>query len=70
MFLDADKDGYLDYLTKLRPLLRPGGLIVAHNMARPSPDSAYLNAVTTDPGLETAFVNMQAAGIGITLKKR
>lgn len=70
VFLDADKDGYLDYLTKLRPLLRPGGLIVAHNMARPSPDSAYLNAVTTDPGLETAFVNMQAAGIGITLKKR
>jgi len=70
LFLDADKEGYLDYLTKLRPLLRPGGLIVAHNMARPSPDSAYLNAVTTDPGLETAFVNMQAAGIGITLKKR
>lgn len=70
VFLDADKEGYLDYLTKLRPLVRPGGLIAAHNMARPAPDSAYLTAVTTDPGLETAFVNMQAAGIGITLKKR
>jgi len=69
VFLDADKDGYLDYLTKLRPLLRPGGLIAAHNMVWPSPDSAYLKAVTADPGLETVFVNMQAAGIGITLKK-
>jgi caffeoyl-CoA O-methyltransferase len=70
VFLDADKDGYLDYLTKLRPLVRPGGLIVAHNMARPSPDPGYLKAVTTDPGLETVFVNMTAAGVGITLKKR
>ena len=70
VFLDADKDGYLDYLTKLRPLLRPGGLIAAHNMVWPAPDSAYLKAVTADPGLETVFVNMQAAGIGITLKKR
>lgn len=70
VFLDADKDGYLDYLTRLRPLVRPGGLIAAHNMAWPSPDSGYLKAVTADPGLETAFVNMRAAGIGITLKKR
>lgn len=70
VFLDADKDGYLDYLTKLRPLLRPGGLVAAHNLARPSPDSDYLKAVTADPGLETVFVNMRAAGIGLTLKKR
>ena len=32
VFLDADKEGYLDYLEKLLPLVRPGGLIVAHNM--------------------------------------
>lgn len=70
VFLDADKDGYLDYLTKLRPLVRPGGLIAAHNMAWPAPDSDYLRAVTADPGLETVFVNMRAAGIGLTLKKR
>lgn len=70
VFVDADKDGYLDYLTKLRPLVRPGGLIAAHNMVWPSPDSAYLKAVTADPGLETVFLNMQAAGIGVTLKKR
>ncbi len=70
VFLDADKEGYLDYLTRLRPLVRPGGLIAAHNMAWPAPDSEYLKAVTVDPGLETVFVNMRGAGIGLTLKKR
>lgn len=70
LFLDADKDGYLDYLRKLRPLVRPGGLIVAHNMASPPPDPAYVRAITTDPALETVFLNMHEAGVGVTLKKR
>ena len=70
LFIDADKEGYLDYLTKLAPLVRPGGLIVAHNMASPPPDPAFVKAITTDPELETLFVNMDAAGLGITLKKR
>jgi len=70
VFLDADKEGYLDYLTKLRPLVRPGGLIAAHNMAWPAPDSNYVKAVTLDPALETVFVNMRGPGIGLTLKKR
>lgn len=69
-FLDADKEGYLDYLTKLRPLVRPGGLVVAHNMASPPPDPAYVRAITTDPALETVFLNMHEAGVGVTLKKR
>jgi predicted O-methyltransferase YrrM len=69
-FLDADKEGYVDYLAKLRPLVRPGGLIVAHNMASPPPDPAYVRAVTTDPALETVFLNMHDAGVGVTLKKR
>ena len=70
VFLDADKRGYVDYLNKLVPLLRPGGLIVAHNMRRPEPDPAYIEAVTTNPQLETLFLNMQAAGVAVTLKKR
>ena len=70
LFLDADKTGYIDYLDKLLPLVRPGGLIVAHNMVRPAPDPAYLEAITTNPGLETVFLNMHAAGVGVTLKKR
>ena len=31
LFIDANNQGYFDYLTKLLPLVRPGGLIVAHN---------------------------------------
>jgi len=70
LFIDADKTGYLDYLTKLLPLVRPGGLILAHNMASPPPDPAFVKAITTNPELETLFVNMHDQGLGITLKKR
>jgi len=70
LFIDADKEGYLDYLRKLGPLVRAGGLIVAHNMASPPPDPRYVEAVTTNPALETVFLNMHEAGVGVTLKKR
>jgi predicted O-methyltransferase YrrM len=70
LFIDADKQGYLDYLNKLLPLVRPGGLIVAHNMKTPPPDPRYVQAITTNPDLETVFLNMYAAGVGLTLKKR
>ena len=69
LFLDADKSGYIDYLDKLLPLVRPGGLIVAHNMVHPPPDPAYIEAVTTNADLETVFLHMDGAGIGVTLKK-
>ena len=50
--------------------MRPGGLIVAHNMASPPPDSRYVEAVTTNPAFDTVFLNMHSAGVGVTLKKR
>jgi len=70
VFLDADKEGYLDYLRVLLPHVRPGGLVIAHNMASPAPDPAYVKAITTDPALETIFLNMHDAGVGVTLNKR
>ena len=71
VFIDADKGGYLDYLNKLLPLVRPGGLILAHDTT----DSAermrvYLDVVTTNPALETIFLHKRGPGIGVTLKKR
>jgi caffeoyl-CoA O-methyltransferase len=69
VFIDADKEGYPDYLEKLRPLVRPGGLIIADNMAMPAPDPRYVRAVTHDPALDTVFLNMHSSGIGVTLKK-
>jgi predicted O-methyltransferase YrrM len=70
LFIDADKPGYPDYLQKLLPLVRPGGLVIGHNMRRPAPDPQYLKAITTNPDLETLFLNMHAAGIAVTMKKR
>jgi predicted O-methyltransferase YrrM len=70
LFLDADKPGYLDYLNKLLPLVRSGGLILAHNMNFPAPDPKYIEAITTNPDLETIFLLMQGPGMGVTLKKR
>lgn len=66
VFIDADKAGYLDYLNKVLPLVRPGGLILAHNVEM-VPD--YVKAVTTVANLETIFY-MEGGGLGITLKKR
>lgn len=70
LFLDADKSGYIDYLNKLLPLVRPGGLIIAHNMRSPRPDPRYIKAITTNPQLETSFLLMEGRGVGVTLKKR
>jgi caffeoyl-CoA O-methyltransferase len=66
VFIDADKEGYLDYLDKMLPLVRRGGLILVHNV-----DSAgdYARAVTSSPALETLF-NTTSGGLAVTLKKR
>jgi predicted O-methyltransferase YrrM len=70
LFIDAEKEGYDAYLRELLPYVRPGGLILAHNMRRPSPNPRYIEAITTNPDLDTSFVLMDGAGVGITLKKR
>ncbi len=71
LFLDADKDGNSDYLEQLLPRIRPGGLIIAHSttdQADRMPD--YLQTITTDPKLETRFLQIDPKGLAITLKKR
>jgi len=70
LFLDADKEGYIDYLKKLVPLLRPGGLIIAHNMNARQADPRYLQEITTNPDFETLFLIREGTGVGVTLKKR
>lgn len=70
LFLDAEKKGYVDYLQKLLPLVRPGGLILGHDMHGPMPDPRYIKAVTKNPALDTSFIMMESYGISMTLKKR
>jgi predicted O-methyltransferase YrrM len=69
LFLDADKEGYVDYLDKLLPKLRPGGLIIAHNINPRQADERYLEAITANPDLETLILN-HTGGVSVTLKKR
>lgn len=64
LFIDADKEGYTDYLNKLLPLVRPGGLILSHNIEKTERD--YIEAITQNPNLET----VQAQGVTVTMKKR
>jgi predicted O-methyltransferase YrrM len=66
LFLDADKEGYIDYLNKLLPLVRPGGLIIAHNITPGMADPKFMEAITTNPDLETIV----RSGVSITLKKK
>jgi len=69
LFLDADKEGYIDYLNKLLHLVRTGGLIVAHNINPRRGDPRYIEAITMNPALETVFYQ-QGGGVSVTLKKR
>lgn len=66
VFIDAEKPGYVDYLNQVLPLVRPGGLILAHNVNM-VPD--YVKTVTANAALETVFY-MQGNQLAITLKKR
>jgi len=69
VFIDAEKEGYLDYLKQVLPLVRPGGLILAHNMNARMARADFVEAITTDSNLET-IVYMQGAGMSVSLKKR
>jgi len=66
VFIDADKEGYTDYLNKLLPLVRPGGVILAHNITPGMADPKYIEAITTNPDLES----MLHGQMSVTLKKR
>ncbi len=66
LFLDADKEGYIDYLDKLLPLVKPGGLVIAHNINPRMADPKFLEAINTNPDLET-IVRME---MSFSLKKR
>lgn len=79
-FIDADKEGYVDYLERALELVRPGGTIVADNViwsgrvADPSNDEpgtqalrAYLDRVLSHPLLDT---NVLPVGDGVAISVR
>jgi len=68
VFIDAEKEGYLDYLKKVLPLVRPGGLVLAHNMTARMAPTDFVKEITTNSGLET-ILYMQGRGMSVSLKK-
>jgi caffeoyl-CoA O-methyltransferase len=58
-YLDADKDGQVDYFNKLFPKkLPPGSLLIAHNaILRADAMKDYLELVRKHPGFDTLIVS-------------
>ena len=70
VFIDAWKQDYMNYLEMTLPLVRSGGVIVAHNTR----DAVYFLAgfiqrVKTDPQLKTEFVDVGPSGFSVSWKK-
>jgi len=71
VFIDADKEGYVQYLELAVPLMRKGGLIVADNTLShgflngeaSSPISKFNSAVAADQRLLTALVPIMKHGL-------
>lgn len=71
VLLDAEKEGFVDYLEKLLPLVRKGGLILAHDSSgQATMMDAYFKAITENPDLETVLVDPSKWGVCITRKMR
>jgi caffeoyl-CoA O-methyltransferase len=80
VFIDADKPGYIDYLRRVTPLLRPGGLLLVDNtlwygrVADPAVGDEdtraireFNRALVADPAFEVVMVGVAD---GLTLGRR
>lgn len=71
VLLDAEKEGFCDYLEKLLPLVRKGGLIIAHDSSgQANMMDDYFKAITENPDLETVLVDASKWGVCVTRKMR
>ena len=69
VLLDAEKEGFCDYLEKLLPLVRKGGLIFAHDSSgQAHMMEDYFKAIAANPDLESVLVDASRWGVCITRK--
>lgn len=71
VFIDAWKPDYLKYFGLLRDRMRPGGVIIAHNVINYARDmQEFLDAIKNDSGLETTFNELSGEGMSISIVKK
>lgn len=71
VLLDAEKEGFPDYLKKLHPLVRTGSLIIAHDSSGQVHMMVdYFKMIVYHPDLETVFVDASRWGMCITRKMK
>jgi predicted O-methyltransferase YrrM len=69
VFIDADKQDYVKYLAMVIPIIRPGGVIVAHNVTDLRGElTDFIRAVRTNPQLKTTIENPGPGGFSVSYK--
>ena len=71
VFIDAGKQDYVRYLDMVIPIVRPGGVIVAHNVTDLKEElTDFIRAVQTNPQLKTTIENPGPGGFSVSYKLR
>ena len=69
VFIDAWKQDYVKYLDMVIPIVRPGGVIVAHNVTDLREElTDFIRAVQTNPQLKTTLENPGPGGFSVSYK--
>jgi len=69
VFIDAWKQDYVKYLDMVIPMVRPGGVIVAHNVTDLKEElTDFIQAVKTNPQLKTDIENPGPGGFSVSYK--
>jgi caffeoyl-CoA O-methyltransferase len=69
VFIDAWKQDYVHYLDMVLPKVKPGGVIVAHNVTDLRSELLdFIHAVETNPQLKTTIENPGPGGFSISYK--
>ena len=69
MFLDAWKRDYKRFLDITLPRLRPGGLLLAHNVVNKQAELRdFLAAIQDNPALFTAIVKPSSEGMSVSYR--
>ena len=67
VFIDAHKPDYLKYYEMVLPKMRPGGVIVAHNVSsHPGPMRDFLDRIASDGKVRTEIVNPGQQGFSVS----